>query len=105
KALKSELREIKAREELTVQCQICLAPNFRPRILECGHCLCEQCVQEIYKAQRHKILTSCPDCRQRIRTTPRLCYVVRHHVEAWATSNGVPIPSDVPPFVWPPITQ
>ena len=52
-----------------LQCAICLEPFTNPKMLQCGHTFCEECLQSFYDANqqtRHAQLRklSCPTCRE-----------------------------------------
>ncbi|KAI8503918.1 hypothetical protein Bbelb_179860 [Branchiostoma belcheri] len=46
-----------------LECQICLQPYRRPKVLSCLHFFCQQCLEEVLKKQKVKTELSCPTCR------------------------------------------
>ena len=52
-----------------LQCAICFEPFTNPKMLQCGHTFCEECLQSFYDANQQRPLTqfrklSCPTCRE-----------------------------------------
>ncbi|XP_035657941.1 E3 ubiquitin-protein ligase TRIM56-like [Branchiostoma floridae] len=46
-----------------LECQICLQPYCRPKVLSCLHSFCQQCLEEVLKKQKVKTELDCPTCR------------------------------------------
>ncbi|XP_078694391.1 E3 ubiquitin-protein ligase TRIM56-like [Branchiostoma floridae x Branchiostoma belcheri] len=46
-----------------LECQICLQPYRRPKVLSCLHSFCQQCLEEVLKKQKDKTELDCPTCR------------------------------------------
>ena len=46
-------------EEQAMICQICFANRFDMVAVFCGHCLCQQCENQL-------LYTRCPSCRQEV---------------------------------------
>ncbi|XP_078614342.1 E3 ubiquitin-protein ligase TRIM56-like [Branchiostoma floridae x Branchiostoma japonicum] len=46
-----------------LECQICLQPYRRPKVLSCLHSFCQQCLEELLKKQKIKTEIDCPTCR------------------------------------------
>ncbi|KAI8503920.1 hypothetical protein Bbelb_179880 [Branchiostoma belcheri] len=46
-----------------LECQICLQPYRRPKVLSCLHSFCQQCLEEFLKKQKVKTELHCPTCR------------------------------------------
>ncbi|XP_078694965.1 E3 ubiquitin-protein ligase TRIM56-like isoform X2 [Branchiostoma floridae x Branchiostoma belcheri] len=46
-----------------LECQICLQPYRRPKVLSCLHSFCQQCLEEFLKKQKVKTELDCPTCR------------------------------------------
>ncbi|XP_019639721.1 PREDICTED: E3 ubiquitin-protein ligase TRIM71-like [Branchiostoma belcheri] len=46
-----------------LECQICLQPYRRPKVLSCLHSFCQQCLEEVLKKQKVKTELDCPTCR------------------------------------------
>ncbi|KAI5896187.1 uncharacterized protein SCHCODRAFT_01090749 [Schizophyllum commune H4-8] len=103
-ALKAELHCIKESKDLVMSCTVCFTAESTPRVLGCGHTLCESCLTAMYHAKPSKSFLACPICDERISTTrtPVLCYQLR---DAWALSNGVSTSEEDVQFVWPPRAQ
>ena len=52
----------KIQEQVT--CGICLEPYKQPRLLQCFHVYCEQCLQRLVCGEREGQSLPCPHCRQ-----------------------------------------
>ncbi|XP_078614312.1 E3 ubiquitin-protein ligase TRIM56-like [Branchiostoma floridae x Branchiostoma japonicum] len=48
-----------------LECQICLQPYRRPKVLSCLHFFCLQCLEEFLKKQKVKTELDCPTCRSK----------------------------------------
>ncbi|XP_078614316.1 uncharacterized protein LOC144883596 [Branchiostoma floridae x Branchiostoma japonicum] len=48
-----------------LECQICLQPYRRPKVLSCLHSFCQQCLEELLKKQKVKTELDCPTCRSK----------------------------------------
>ncbi|XP_078614336.1 E3 ubiquitin-protein ligase TRIM56-like [Branchiostoma floridae x Branchiostoma japonicum] len=48
-----------------LECQICLQPYRRPKVLFCLHSFCLQCLEELLKKQKVKTELDCPTCRSK----------------------------------------
>ncbi|XP_035692299.1 E3 ubiquitin-protein ligase TRIM56-like isoform X2 [Branchiostoma floridae] len=48
-----------------LECQICLQPYHRPKVLPCLHSFCLQCLEEFLKKQKVKTELDCPTCRSK----------------------------------------
>ncbi|XP_078695200.1 uncharacterized protein LOC144924122 [Branchiostoma floridae x Branchiostoma belcheri] len=48
-----------------LECQICLQPYRRPKVLSCLHSFCQQCLEEFLKKQKVKTELDCPTCRNK----------------------------------------
>ncbi|XP_019639205.1 PREDICTED: keratin, type I cytoskeletal 9-like [Branchiostoma belcheri] len=48
-----------------LECQICLQPYRRPKVLSCLHFFCQQCLEEFLKKQKVKTELDCPTCRNK----------------------------------------
>ncbi|XP_078614377.1 uncharacterized protein LOC144883656 [Branchiostoma floridae x Branchiostoma japonicum] len=48
-----------------LECQICLQPYRRPKVLSCLHSFCLQCLGELLKKQKVKTELDCPTCRSK----------------------------------------
>ncbi|XP_078584584.1 E3 ubiquitin-protein ligase TRIM56-like [Branchiostoma floridae x Branchiostoma japonicum] len=48
-----------------LECQICLQPYRRPKVLSCLHSFCQQCLEEFLKRQKVKTELDCPTCRSK----------------------------------------
>ncbi|XP_035692662.1 keratin, type I cytoskeletal 9-like [Branchiostoma floridae] len=48
-----------------LECQICLQPYHRPKVLSCLHSFCLQCLVELLKKQKVKSELDCPTCRSK----------------------------------------
>ncbi|XP_035692660.1 keratin, type I cytoskeletal 9-like [Branchiostoma floridae] len=48
-----------------LECQICLQPYRRPKVLSCLHSFCQQCLKELLKKQKVKTELDCPTCRRK----------------------------------------
>ncbi|CAH1244489.1 TRIM33 [Branchiostoma lanceolatum] len=48
-----------------LECQICLQPYRRPKVLSCLHSFCQQCLEEFLKKQKVKTELDCPTCRSK----------------------------------------
>ncbi|XP_078614340.1 uncharacterized protein LOC144883618 [Branchiostoma floridae x Branchiostoma japonicum] len=48
-----------------LECQICLQPYRRPKVLSCLHSFCQKCLEEVLKKQKVKTELDCPTCRSR----------------------------------------
>ncbi|CAH1244495.1 TRIM56 [Branchiostoma lanceolatum] len=48
-----------------LECQICLQPYRRPKVLSCLHSFCQQCLDEFLKKQKVKTELDCPTCRSK----------------------------------------
>ena len=51
------------------QCAICFEPFTNPKMLQCGHTFCEECLQRLYDTNQQTRLAqlrklSCPTCRK-----------------------------------------
>ena len=47
-----------------VTCGICLEPYKQPRLLNCFHVYCEQCLQRLVRGEQEGQSLPCPQCRQ-----------------------------------------
>ncbi|XP_078614129.1 uncharacterized protein LOC144883453 [Branchiostoma floridae x Branchiostoma japonicum] len=48
-----------------LECQICLQPYRRPKVLSCLHSFCQQCLVDFLKKQKVKTELDCPTCRSK----------------------------------------
>ncbi|XP_035693169.1 E3 ubiquitin-protein ligase TRIM56-like [Branchiostoma floridae] len=48
-----------------LECQICLQPYRRPKVLSCLHSFCQKCLEEFLKKQKVKTELDCPTCRSK----------------------------------------
>ncbi|EFO92012.1 hypothetical protein CRE_10601 [Caenorhabditis remanei] len=65
--------QIPVRQQLRLECNICLEDYSKtriPRILkECGHSVCDECVGQLQKINRNFFCVVCPTCRRITYTT------------------------------------
>ncbi|XP_035685736.1 keratin, type II cytoskeletal 2 epidermal-like [Branchiostoma floridae] len=46
-----------------LECQVCLEPYRRPKVLSCLHTFCQECLEQLHKRQGHAQHLECPTCR------------------------------------------
>lgn len=50
-------------DEEFLKCPVCLSTVKSPRILPCGHSICEACLEPLTNAENGKFKVKCPECR------------------------------------------
>ena len=50
--------------DAVLQCVICIQPFTNPKMLQCGHTFCQECLQGVLNASRQTGRVSCPTCRE-----------------------------------------
>ncbi|KAM4031661.1 LOW QUALITY PROTEIN: E3 ubiquitin/ISG15 ligase TRIM25-like [Anomaloglossus baeobatrachus] len=58
------------KEELT--CSVCLNIYTDPVSLKCGHSFCQECIENVRKAQLGSSSLTCPECREEVQELPSL---------------------------------
>ena len=66
-----------------LQCIICFGPFTNPKVLQCGHTFCQECLQQHHNAsqedpRRPSASISCPTCREETLIPPRGIAGLRH---------------------------